>query len=74
MQPRPHTARYFTSDDDFHWNYGIACASTGDYKEAKESLLLVQNEKYKVSSQEFCLQKLEEIGFDTFENEPSNIC
>jgi intraflagellar transport protein 56 len=42
---------YFTSDDDFHWNYGIACASTGDYKEAKESLLLVQNEKYKA---EFC--------------------
>jgi intraflagellar transport protein 56 len=42
---------YFTSDDDFHWNYGVACASTGDFKEAKESLLLVQNEKYKA---EFC--------------------
>lgn len=42
---------YFTSDDDFHWNYGIACASTGDFKEAKESLLLIQNEKYKA---EFC--------------------
>merc|ERR1719261_370711 len=27
---------YFSNDDDFHWNYGIACASTGDYKEAKE--------------------------------------
>merc|ERR1711939_454803 len=36
-----------TSDDDFHWNYGIACASSAEYKEAKESLLLVQNEKYK---------------------------
>jgi intraflagellar transport protein 56 len=38
---------YFTSDDDFHWNYGIACASSAEYKEAKDSLLLVQNEKYK---------------------------
>ena len=27
MQPRPHTARYFTSDDDFHWNFGIALAA-----------------------------------------------
>lgn len=38
---------YFSSDDDFNWNYGLTCASTGDYKEAKEALLLVQNEKYR---------------------------
>lgn len=23
---------YFQSDDDFHWNYALACAATGDYK------------------------------------------
>eukprot|EP00928_Gymnodinium_smaydae_P054136 TRINITY_DN37960_c0_g1_i1.p1 TRINITY_DN37960_c0_g1~~TRINITY_DN37960_c0_g1_i1.p1 ORF type:complete len:596 (+),score=172.12 TRINITY_DN37960_c0_g1_i1:108-1790(+) len=42
---------YFTNDDDFNWNYGIACASAGDYKEAKDALLQVQNEKYRA---EFC--------------------
>jgi len=42
---------YFTNDDDFNWNYGLACASTGDYKEAKEALLQIQNEKYRA---EFC--------------------
>jgi len=38
---------YFANDDDFHWNYGLTCAATGDYKEGKEALLLVQNEKYR---------------------------
>jgi len=42
---------YFTNDDDFNWNYGQACASAGEYKEAKEAFLLVQNEKYRL---EFC--------------------
>merc|ERR1712117_595682 len=39
---------YFENDDDFNWNYGIACAATTDYKEAKEALLNVQNERYRV--------------------------
>jgi intraflagellar transport protein 56 len=38
---------YFETDDDFHWNYAIACASTGDYKEAEQSFLSIRNEKYK---------------------------
>lgn len=38
---------YFTNDDDFNWNYGLACAAAGDYKEAKEGLLSIQNEKYR---------------------------
>lgn len=38
---------YFLNDDDFNWNYGIASASAGDYKEGEEGLLQVQNEKYK---------------------------
>jgi intraflagellar transport protein 56 len=42
---------YFATDDDFNWNYGIACASAHDYKEAKDALMQVQNEKYR---QEFC--------------------
>lgn len=42
---------YFTNDDDFNWNYGIACAAAGDYKEAQEALLQIQNEKYRA---EFC--------------------
>jgi len=42
---------YFSSDDDFNWDYGLACASASDYKEAKEALLQIQNEKYKA---EFC--------------------
>lgn len=42
---------YFSNDDDFNWNYGIACASAADYKEAKEALLQVQNDKYRA---EFC--------------------
>eukprot|EP00899_Mesostigma_viride_P026591 jgi/Mesvir1/7116/Mv09220-RA.1 len=38
---------YFYNDDDFNWNYGIAKASVGDYKEAEEALLLIQNERYR---------------------------
>jgi intraflagellar transport protein 56 len=30
---------YFLNDDDFNWNYGIASASAGDYKEGEEGLL-----------------------------------
>ncbi|CEM02602.1 unnamed protein product [Vitrella brassicaformis CCMP3155] len=42
---------YFTNDDDFHWNFGIACAAAGEYKEAKDSLMAVQSDKYR---SEFC--------------------
>jgi intraflagellar transport protein 56 len=34
---------YFNSDDDFHWNNALACASTGDYKEAELSFLAIRN-------------------------------
>lgn len=37
---------YFSRDDDFNWNYGLACAAAGDYKEGREGLLQIQNEKY----------------------------
>mmetsp|Transcript_49635 Transcript_49635/g.93039 ORF Transcript_49635/g.93039 Transcript_49635/m.93039 type:complete len:561 (+) Transcript_49635:88-1770(+) len=42
---------YFSNDDDFNWNYGLACAAAGDYKEGREGLMQIQNEKYHV---EFC--------------------
>jgi len=42
---------YFISDDDFNWNYGITCAATADYKEAKEALLQIQSEKARA---DFC--------------------
>ena len=29
---------YFQNDEDFNWNYGIACAAANDFKEAKEAL------------------------------------
>lgn len=35
------------SDDDFNWNYGISLASTGQYKDAEETLLLVQSDRYR---------------------------
>ena len=38
---------YFINDDDFNWNFGIASAAAGDYKDAEEGLLQVVNEKYK---------------------------
>lgn len=37
---------YMYNDDDFNWNYGLAQAAVGNYKEAEETLLLVMNEKY----------------------------
>jgi intraflagellar transport protein 56 len=39
---------YFPNEDDFNWNYGIASAAAGDYKEAEEALSLIQNERYKM--------------------------
>uniref|UniRef100_A0A0G4GS65 Intraflagellar transport protein 56 n=2 Tax=Chromera velia TaxID=505693 RepID=A0A0G4GS65_9ALVE len=42
---------YFQSDDDFNWNYGIACANAGDFREGRDTLLLVQNERYR---SDFC--------------------
>jgi len=38
---------YFLNDDDFNWNFGIASASAGEYKEAEEGFLQIQNDKYK---------------------------
>jgi len=32
-------------DDDFNWNYGIALASTRNFKQAEEKLLNVQSEE-----------------------------
>lgn len=42
---------YFTNDDDFNWNLGVACSAAGDFAEGKEALLQVQSEKYRA---EFC--------------------
>ncbi|GAX82244.1 hypothetical protein CEUSTIGMA_g9672.t1 [Chlamydomonas eustigma] len=38
---------YFPNDDDFNWNFGIAKAATGKFKEAEEALASIQNEKYR---------------------------
>ena len=38
---------YFPNDDDFNWNYGIAKAATGKFREAEEALSSIQNEKYR---------------------------
>ena len=38
---------YFINDDDFNWNFGIASAAAGEYKDAEEGFLQIQNEKYK---------------------------
>jgi len=32
---------YFINDDDFNWNFGIASASAGDYKDAEDGLLQI---------------------------------
>eukprot|EP01029_Cantina_marsupialis_P029588 TRINITY_DN781879_c0_g1_i1.p1 TRINITY_DN781879_c0_g1~~TRINITY_DN781879_c0_g1_i1.p1 ORF type:complete len:567 (-),score=129.66 TRINITY_DN781879_c0_g1_i1:163-1803(-) len=42
---------YLYNNDDFNWNYGIALAATGSYKEAEETLSLVTNEDYR---KEYC--------------------
>eukprot|EP00796_Vickermania_ingenoplastis_P002358 gene2358-biopygen1948 len=39
--------RYFPKDDTFLYLYGIACAGTGSFAEAEESLLAVRSEKIK---------------------------
>lgn len=39
--------QYLSSDDDFNWNYGIACASTGDWGEAEEAFAAVQGQGYR---------------------------
>lgn len=38
---------YFYADDDFNWNHGIAQAAVGQFKEAEQTLLSVQSEKYR---------------------------
>eukprot|EP00471_Norrisiella_sphaerica_P003952 CAMPEP_0184482854 /NCGR_PEP_ID=MMETSP0113_2-20130426/4445_1 /TAXON_ID=91329 /ORGANISM="Norrisiella sphaerica, Strain BC52" /LENGTH=561 /DNA_ID=CAMNT_0026862857 /DNA_START=81 /DNA_END=1766 /DNA_ORIENTATION=- len=38
---------YSYNDPIFNYNFGVAQASCGEYKEAEESLLLVTNEKYR---------------------------
>ena len=32
---------FFPNDDDFNWNYGIACAASGDFKEAEEAFMAI---------------------------------
>merc|ERR1712170_178935 len=38
---------YLGKDDDFNWNYGIACANVKQWKEAEEALTAIESEKYK---------------------------
>ena len=38
---------YLASDDDFNWNYGIACASNGEWAEAEEAFGAIQGEAYR---------------------------
>ena len=42
---------FFQNDDDFNWNFAIASAAAGEYKDAEEAFLLIQNERYK---NEYC--------------------
>lgn len=39
---------YFPNDDDFNWNYGIASAAAGEFKEAEEGLSAIQDERLKI--------------------------
>lgn len=39
---------YLGKDDDFNWNYGIACAQVGMWAESEQALASVENEKYRV--------------------------
>lgn len=41
---------YFPNDDDFNWNFGVAKAVTGKYKEAEEALSAVQSDKYRLEA------------------------
>ena len=36
---------YFYNDDDFNFNYAMAKSATGNYKDAEELLLVIQNER-----------------------------
>lgn len=47
LRPLQSIKTYFLNDDDFNWNHGVAKAATGKYKEAEETLLAVQNDKYR---------------------------
>ena len=38
---------YFINDDAFNWNYGIASAAAGEYRDAEEGLLQIVDEKMK---------------------------
>jgi intraflagellar transport protein 56 len=38
---------YLYNDDNFNWNFGISSAAVGNFKVGEETLLLVQNEKYR---------------------------
>ncbi|EGR30631.1 tetratricopeptide repeat protein [Ichthyophthirius multifiliis] len=38
---------FFQNDDDFNWNYAIACSGNGQYKDSEEAFTLIQNEKYR---------------------------
>jgi len=38
---------YLYNDDNFNWNFGISSAAVGNYKVGEETLLLVQDEKYR---------------------------
>ena len=38
---------YLASDDDFNWNYGIACASNGEWAEAEDAFGAVQGVGYR---------------------------
>lgn len=38
---------YMQNEDEFNWNYGIACACIRKYDEAEEALAAIENEKYK---------------------------
>ena len=38
---------YLATDDDFNWNYGIACASNREWAEAEEAFGAVQGEGYR---------------------------
>ena len=38
---------YLATDDVFNWNYGIACASNGEWAEAEEAFGAVQGEGYR---------------------------
>lgn len=38
---------YFLNDDVFNWNYGIALASAGEYKEAEQVLLQIASDAFR---------------------------